>query len=166
MIYWDWAVKLNIFLQINKKLLLIFICISTLVVLFTLYIYTQINISNNNIDTTINQNSKYDILKPKFTINNEKNIISVTANEGNIMDNNDILLKNDVLLKSTDFTIHSNDVIYNREKQTAKSKNDSIFVSEKTTIESEGFNITEKGKIIKFNGKSKLILSQWLEFLF
>ena len=76
------------------------------------------------------------------------------------MDNNDILLKNDVLFKSTDFTIHSNDVIYNREKQTAKSKNDSIFVSEKTTIESEGFNITEKGKIIKFNGKSKLILSQ------
>ena len=105
---------MNIFLQINKKLLLIFICISTLAVLFILYIYTQINISNNNIDITINQNSKYDILKPKFTINNEKNIISVTANEGNIMDNNDILLKNDVLFKSTDFTIHSNDVIYYR----------------------------------------------------
>ena len=129
-------------------------------VLLTLFIYTKINVVNNNIETIINQNSKYDILKPKFTINNEKNIISVSANEGNIMDNNDILLKNDVLFRSSDFTIHSDDVIYNREKQTAKSKNDSIFVSERTTIESEGFNITEKGKIIKFNGKSKLILSQ------
>jgi len=130
-------------------------------VLLTLFIYTKINVVNNNIETIINQNSKYDILKPKFTINNEKNIISVSANEGNIMDNNDILLKNDVLFRSSDFTIHSDDVIYNREKQTAKSKNDSIFVSERTTIESEGFNIIEKGKIIKFNGKSKLILSQW-----
>ena len=129
-------------------------------VLLTLFIYTKINVVNNNIETIINQNSKYDILKPKFTINNEKNIISVSANEGNIMDNNDILLKNDVLFRSSDFTIHSDDVIYNREKQTAKSKNDSIFVSERTTIESEGFNIIEKGKIIKFNGKSKLILSQ------
>jgi len=151
---------LNIFLQINKKLLLIIICITALLVLLTLFIYTKINVVNNNIETIINQNSKYDILKPKFTINNEKNIISVTANEGNIMDNNDILLKNDVLFRSSDFTIHSDDVIYNRDKQTAKSKNDSIFVSERTTIESEGFNITEKGKIIKFNGKSKLILSQ------
>ena len=152
---------MNIFLQINKKLLLIIICITALLVLLTLFIYTKINVVNNNIETIINQNSKYDILKPKFTINNEKNIISVTANEGNIMDNNDILLKNDVLFRSSDFTIHSDDVIYNRDKQTAKSKNDSIFVSERTTIESEGFNITEKGKIIKFNGKSKLILSQW-----
>ncbi len=151
---------MNIFLQINKKLLLIIICITALLVLLTLFIYTKINVVNNNIETIINQNSKYDILKPKFTINNEKNIISVTANEGNIMDNNDILLKNDVLFRSSDFTIHSDDVIYNRDKQTAKSKNDSIFVSERTTIESEGFNITEKGKIIKFNGKSKLILSQ------
>ena len=151
---------MNIFLQINKKLLLIIICITALLVLLTLFIYTKINVVNNNIETIINQNSKYDILKPKFTINNEKNIISVTANEGNIMDNNDILLKNDVLFRSSDFTIHSDDVIYNRDKQTAKSKNDSIFVSERTTIESEGFNITEKGKIIKFNGKSKLTLSQ------
>tara|TARA_Y100000741_G_C17956448_1_gene437933 strand:- start:108 stop:458 length:351 start_codon:yes stop_codon:yes gene_type:complete len=115
---------------------------------------------DSNLDIEVDQNSKFDIVKPKFTINNEKNIISVTANEGNIMDNNDILLKNDVLFQSKDFKIYSDDVVYNRKDQTAKSKNDSIFVSEKTTIKSEGFNIIEQGKIIKFNGKSKLVLSQ------
>ena len=133
----------------------------TLIIFFTLIIFIKNNTLNSDLDLIVNQDSKFDILKPKFTINNEKNIISVTANQGNIMDNNDILLKNDVLFKSKDFKIYSDDVVYNREKQTAKSKNDSIFVSEKTTIKSEGFNIIEKGKIIKFNGKSKLILSQW-----
>tara|TARA_B100001123_G_C15149965_1_gene963117 strand:+ start:276 stop:686 length:411 start_codon:yes stop_codon:yes gene_type:complete len=132
----------------------------TLIIFFTLIIFIKNNTLNSDLDLIVNQDSKFDILKPKFTINNEKNIISVTANQGNIMDNNDILLKNDVLFKSKDFKIYSDDVVYNREKQTAKSKNDSIFVSEKTTIKSEGFNIIEKGKIIKFNGKSKLILSQ------
>ena len=132
----------------------------TLIIFFTLIIFIKNNTLNSDLDLIVNQDSKFDILKPKFTINNEKNIISVTANQGNIMDNNEILLKNDVLFKSKDFKIYSDDVVYNREKQTAKSKNDSIFVSEKTTIKSEGFNIIEKGKIIKFNGKSKLILSQ------
>ena len=118
------------------------------------------NTLNDDTGLTLNHDSSFDILKPKFTINNEKNIISVTASEGNILDNNDILLKKNVLFQSKDFKIYSDDVLYNRKKQTAQSKNDSIFISEKTTIESEGFNIIEKGKIIKFNGKSKLILSQ------
>jgi len=151
---------LNIFLQIDKKYLLLFICITSLLIIFSLIFFINKNSSSSNIDLIVNADSNYDILKPKFTINNEKNIISVTANEGNVMDNNDILLKNDVLFKSKDFTIYSDDVVYNRKNQTAKSKNDSVFVSKKTKIESEGFNIIEKGKIIKFNGKSKIILSQ------
>ncbi len=151
---------MNIFLQIDKKYLLLFICITSLLIIFSLIFFINKNSSSSNIDLIVNADSNYDILKPKFTINNEKNIISVTANEGNVMDNNDILLKNDVLFKSKDFTIYSDDVVYNRKNQTAKSKNDSVFVSKKTKIESEGFNIIEKGKIIKFNGKSKIILSQ------
>jgi len=151
---------LNIFLQINKKLLLLFIFTLSLLILSLLIFFIRNGKVDSNLDIEVDQNSKFDIVKPKFTINNEKNIISVTANEGNIMDNNDILLKNDVLFQSKDFKIYSDDVVYNRKDQTAKSKNDSIFVSEKTTIKSEGFNIIEQGKIIKFNGKSKLVLSQ------
>ncbi len=151
---------MNIFLQINKKLLLLFIFTLSLLILSLLIFFIRNGKVDSNLDIEVDQNSKFDIVKPKFTINNEKNIISVTANEGNIMDNNDILLKNDVLFQSKDFKIYSDDVVYNRKDQTAKSKNDSIFVSEKTTIKSEGFNIIEQGKIIKFNGKSKLVLSQ------
>ena len=106
------------------------------------------------------QNSDYDILKPKFTINNEKEIISVTANEGDIMENNDILLKDNVLFKSKKFSIYSDNVTYNRDMQTADSNNKSVFISKKTKIISEGFNIIEQGKIIKFNGKSTLVLSK------
>ena len=105
------------------------------------------NSINNKEGGKINKTA-YDIIKPKFTINNEKSKISVTANEGNFMNKNDILLRENVLFKSKDFTIYSDDVLYNKKKQTANSERDSIFVSEGTKIESEGFNIIENGNII------------------
>jgi len=154
---------LNIFLQINKKILLIIIFILGLLISISLITYVKIKKTvENKIDLTISiaENTDYDILKPKFTINNEREIISVTANEGNIMDNNDILLKNNVLFKSKEFSIYSDNVTYNRDMQTADSNNKSIFISKKTKIISEGFNIIEQGKIIKFNGKSTIVLSK------
>ena len=164
MIYWGLVIKLNIFLQINKKILLIIIFFLGLLISISLITYIKIKKTvENKIDIPIfmAENNDYDILKPKFTINNEKEIISVTANEGDIMENNDILLKNNVLFKSKEFSIYSDNVTYNRDMQTADSKNKSIFISKKTKITSEGFNIIEQGKIIKFNGKSTIILSKW-----
>ena len=55
---------------------------------------------------------------------------------------------------------YSDDVIFNQEKQTAVSQKNSVFISEKTQIKSQGFNISDNGNIIKFNGKSTLILTQ------
>ena len=133
--------------------------------LISISLITYIKIKNSidskiDISISMTQNGDYDILKPKFTINNEKEIISVTANEGDIMENNNILLKDNVLFKSKKFSIYSDNVTYNREMQTANSSNNSIFISKKTKITSEGFNIIEQGKIIKFNGKSTIILSK------
>ena len=48
-----------------------------------------------------------------------------------------------------------------KKNQTAVSNSTSKFESEGTKIISEGFNITEKGDIILFNGKTSLILKQW-----
>ena len=71
-------------------------------------------------------------------------------------------MKNDVKFISDDFTIYSDDVLYNKNKQTAESNNDSTFISEGTFIKSEGFNILNKGSIIRFYGKSKVTLTKWL----
>ena len=49
-------------------------------------------------------------------------------------------------------------VIFNQKNQTAKSKDASNFQSDGTSILSEGFEITEDGDIIFFNGKTKLRL--------
>ena len=127
--------------------------------MFLIFQNKQMNSINNKEGGKINKTA-YDIIKPKFTINNEKSKISVTANEGNFMNKNDILLRENVLFKSKDFTIYSDDVLYNKKKQTANSERDSIFVSEGTKIESEGFKIIEDGNIIEFKGESKIILSK------
>ena len=104
--------------------------------------------------------NEYDILKPKFTISNDNSNILITANKGNFIGENDVLLKNNVLFKSKKFKIYSDEVFYNKSKQTANSKSDSIFLSKGTKIESEGFNIIENGNLIKFNGKTILTLSK------
>ena len=102
--------------------------------------------------------SKADITNPKFAINNSSKKIFVTAKEGNFMDNGKILLKKNVKFKSNEFSIESDNVIFDRESQDAYSENKSIFKANKTVISSEGFNIYENGNKINFNGNSKIIL--------
>ena len=104
---------------------------------------------------------KFDITNPSFTINNAKEKIFISANNGNFLNKNKILLKNNVFFKSSNFTLHSDEVTYDKKKQTAVSKSTSKFESKGTEIISEGFSITEKGDIILFNGKTSLILKQW-----
>ncbi len=99
-----------------------------------------------------------DIIEPKFAINSINEKIFVTANKGNFIDRDNILLENDVKFKSKNFSIESDNVIFNRKEQTAQSSNLSKFVSQKTTIYSEGFNIYDKGNKINFNGNVTLVL--------
>ena len=152
---------MNYFLQLNKKILLLFIfIISFSIIAFLASRNLSMNLTNSESKMEKTKNTSYDVLKPKFTINNQKDKISVTANEGNFINKNDILLNKNVLFKSKNFTIYSDNVLYNKKKQTAKSNTESIFVSEGTNIESEGFNIIEHGDVIEFIGKSKIILSK------
>ena len=91
-------------------------------------------------------------------INNANEIITIQAEKGNFLNQNNILLENDVVFKSDKFKIYSSKVLFDKKNQTAYSKRDSTFVSEGTTIESEGFEIIDKGNTIQFNGKTKIIL--------
>ncbi len=148
---------MNIFLFINRNLiffLVIFLTFFFLIIIF----YKQINISNivsKNLEQRLNN---IDISEPKFSINNKSKKIYVTAKEGNFLNEDEILLNKDVRFKSIDFSIETERVIFNRDKQTAKSKTKSLFKSKNTTITSEGFDIYDKGNKIIFYGNSFIIL--------
>ena len=105
-------------------------------------------------------NPKFDILNPLFTINNDKEKISVSAKHGNFLSENLILLKNNVFFESENFQIESDEVIFNRKQQIANSDENSIFKSEGTEINSEGYRMLNKRDIILFNGKTSLLLDK------
>ncbi len=118
------------------------------------------NSRNNNLVIDSSINLTYDIIDPKFTINNKKEKISISANEGNFIDENKILLKNNVTFKSKKFQIESSEVFFDKLQETAFSNKNSKFVSNNTIINSKGFEIKNKGDTIQFNGKTKITLSK------
>ena len=102
--------------------------------------------------------SNVDIEKPRFAINNDEKKINITANEGNFLNKDEILLRENVKFKSNDFIIETENVIFDRKKETAKSKTKPMFKSKNTTILSDGFNIYDQGNKITFYGKSFIVL--------
>ena len=148
---------MNFFLHINRKL--IFILGLVILIFFLFVIFTkQINLLYIKPDINKMRISNADIEKPKFAINNESKKIYITANEGNFLDKNKILLNKNVRFKSNDFSIETEKVIFNRSEQTAQSKTKTYFKAENTTISSDGFDIFEKGNKIVFYGNSFVIL--------
>ena len=148
---------MNFFLHINRKILLLFSLL--ILILFIIFIFSkQIIITNLKIKSAPTILSNVDISEPKFAISNEKKKIYITAREGNFLNKDEILLKQNVRFKSNDFSIETDKVIFDRNKQTAKSESKSLFKSKNTTITSDGFNINEKGNKIIFYGNSYIIL--------
>jgi hypothetical protein len=148
---------LNFLLTFNKKTLLIssFLILSV-ICFFVLFTYIQAK-KIPDIEISIN-NKTADISKPKFSINSNKQKISVTASEGNFLTEDEIMLEKNVIFKSDKFKIYSDNVLFNKKTLIASSKNKSKFISDKTSIDSNGFDIIENGNIINFKGKTKLIL--------
>ena len=148
---------MNFFLYINRKLIILLGAIIVCIFLIIIF-YKQFNLKSVVVKETINNLSKADISEPKFAINNKSKKIFITAAEGNFINKDEILLKEKVRFKSNEFSIETEKVIFNRNKQTAKSETKSIFKSKNATISSDGFNIHDKGNIIIFYGKSNIIL--------
>ena len=118
----------------------------------------QINLIEIELDYSEEKLSNVDISEPKFAINNESRKIYITAREGNFLNKDEVLLRENVRFNSNEFSIETEAVIFDRNKQTAQSKTKSLFKSEKTTISSDGFNIYDKGNKIIFYGKSNIVL--------
>ncbi len=148
---------MNYFLYINRKLVFL---VGVLITIFFLLIIFYKHYGNKNLEikNTNNNLTQADISRPKFAINNDSKKIYITAEEGNFLNKNEVLLKDNVRFKSNDFSIETEIVIFNREKQTAQSKTKSVFKSDNTTISSDGFNIYDKGNKITFYGNSYIVL--------
>tara|TARA_B100001057_G_scaffold419223_1_gene438879 strand:+ start:662 stop:1075 length:414 start_codon:yes stop_codon:yes gene_type:complete len=130
-----------------------------IILFFAIFIFfKQNNINSKRTDEKPSKLSNTDIYEPKFSINNDTQKIYITAKEGNFINKNEILLKKDVRFKSNDFSIETENVIFDRNNQTAKSKTKSLFKSKNTSITSDGFDINEKGNKIVFYGNSFVIL--------
>jgi hypothetical protein len=144
-------------LSLNKK---IFVTFSFVFIIFISFVFLS-----NFIETTDNSkkniviNKKIsDILEPKFSINSKEQKISVTANEGNFLTEDEIILEKNVIFKSNKFKIYTDNVIFNKKTLVASSQSKSKFISNNTSINSAGFDIIENGNIINFKGKTKLVL--------
>ncbi len=148
---------MNFFLYINRKI--IFYLGITIIIFFLILIFSkQINQKNIGLNYSKSLLTDADISEPKFSINNESKKIYITASEGNFINKDEILLKDNVRFKSNEFSIETDKVIFNRNKQTAQSTTKSMFKSKNSTISSQGFNIFDKGNKIIFYGNSYIIL--------
>lgn len=151
---------MNFLLSLNKRLFLI---VSFIFIFFILFIFS-LNFfeSNDNSENKLYINKKTsDISEPKFSINSKKQKISVTANEGNFLTEDEIILEKNVIFKSNKFKIYTDNVVFNKKTLVASSQDESKFISNNTSIDSAGFDIIENGNIINFKGKTKLVL-KWL----
>ena len=148
---------MNFLLSLNKK---VFLIVSFIFIFFILFIFS-LNFfeSNDNSENKFYINKKTsDISEPKFSINSKKQKISVTANEGNFLTEDEIILEKNVIFKSNKFKIYTDNVVFNKKTLVASSQDESKFISNNTSIDSAGFDIIENGNIINFKGKTKLIL--------
>ncbi len=129
-----------------------------LIIISFFILMTYIKFDNSNSQNLVINNSSADISEPKFSINSDKQKILVTANEGNFLTEDEIMLEKNVIFKSKKFKIYGDNVVFNKKTLVASSKNKSKFIAKKTLINSDGFDIIENGSIINFKGKTKLIL--------
>ncbi len=148
---------MNFLLSLNKR---VFLIVSFIFIFFILFIFS-LNFfeSNDNSENKLYINKKTsDISEPKFSINSKKQKISVTANEGNFLTEDEIILEKNVIFKSNKFKIYTDNVVFNKKTLVASSQDESKFISKNTSIDSAGFDIIENGNIINFKGKTKLVL--------
>ena len=76
----------------------------------------------------------------------------------NFLSTNKIMLEQNVKFKSKRFELKSNKVLFDKLNFTAHSEEKAEFFAKKTAITSKGFDITQNGEKINFNGKTKLII--------
>ena len=129
-----------------------------ILLILIVFLLNSIEINDNSQNKITLDEQTSDISEPKFSINSKEQKISVTAKEGNFLTEDEIVLEKNVIFKSKKFKIYSDNVIFNKKTLVASSQVKSKFISNSTSIDSAGFDITEDGNVINFKGKTKLVL--------
>tara|TARA_B100001123_G_C15299494_1_gene1020508 strand:+ start:1459 stop:1902 length:444 start_codon:yes stop_codon:yes gene_type:complete len=144
---------LNILFKIKQSIL---IAMFAVVIVF-LFVFLYFQIIPERSFTKIDYEYGVDIVNPKF-IKDKKNKdqLKVTANKAIFLSDRKILLDGEVKYASNNFTLESNKVNFDKINFDANSEENTLFISEKVSIKSEGFNVENKGNDILFIGKSKL----------
>ena len=102
-----------------------------------------IMILNKNLEVPLEEvivkqeKSSFDITNPSFTINNNKEKISVKAENGKFLDKNLILLQNNVIFKSTQFKLLTNKVIFDQHKTRLRTSSVDLLLDLESRIEVE-----------------------------
>ena len=148
---------MNFLLSLNKKIFLISSLVFFIFILFFFLLNFIEKTDNSQNKITLNKKTS-DISEPRFSINSKEQKISLTANEGNFLTEDEIVLEKNVIFKSNKFKIYTDNVVFNKKTLVASSQDNSRFISNNTSIDSAGFDIIENGNIINFKGKTKLIL--------
>ena len=148
---------MNFLLSLNKKIFLVFSLVFIVFILFVFLLNLSETTNNSQNKISLDKQTS-DISEPKFSINSKEQKISVTANEGNFLTQDEIVLEKNVIFKSNKFKIYTDNVVFNKKTLVASSQNRSRFISNNTSIDSAGFDIIENGNIINFKGKTKLVL--------
>ncbi|MBI05050.1 MAG: hypothetical protein CMI96_04455 [Pelagibacteraceae bacterium] len=148
---------MNFLLKLNKKYILISFLIILIFVFLNIINKFMVNKKYEFTEKNLEE-IKADIIKPKFSINGNDQQILITANQGNFLSTNKIMLEQNVKFKSKRFELKSNKVLFDKLNFTAHSEEKAEFFAKKTAITSKGFDITQNGEKINFNGKTKLII--------
>tara|TARA_B110000014_G_C19978639_1_gene506704 strand:+ start:182 stop:625 length:444 start_codon:yes stop_codon:yes gene_type:complete len=140
----------NILFKINQPILIAFFSIIIFIIIF--YLYSQIEKDEEIIKT--DYKADIDIINPRFTKEKkDKENVEVVAKKASYLSKNRMFLEGEVNYKSNEFTLKSDMVNFNQLNFDASSKQKTYFKSKKMSIESEGFEVINKGDIISFMGK-------------
>ena len=120
---------MNFLLSLNKKIFLIFSFAFIIFILFVFLLNFTDSTDNSQNKITLDEQTS-DISEPKFSINSKKQKISVTANEGNFLTEDEIILEKNVIFKSNKFKIYTDNVVFNKKTLVASIQNNSKFISE------------------------------------
>ena len=152
---------MNFLLSLNKKIFLFFSFLFIILILFVFLskFFESTNNSENKI--TINKKTS-DISEPKFSINSEDQKISVTANEGNFLTEDEIALEKNVEIVSDEFELNGDLVKIYFEKdlydiQELIASNGVNFKSNKFKIYTDNVVFNKKPLVASSQDKSKFI---------
>ena len=146
---------MNILFKIYQPIL---VC-TLIILIFIISFFFYFQFDRQEIVNNIEYKADVDIINPRFTKEkSNKENLEVIAKKASFLSKNKMFLEGNVKFKSNDFILESDMVNFNQLSFNASSNQKTFFKSKKLEINSNGFQVTNKGDIINFKGKSSITI--------